>query len=413
MTNVSTAELGNQIMVLEDGDQLAKLEGSIRAQEVHRADRFNIFDVLQVTRLELPHSNVLAFLLSPGAKHGLGDAFTKAFLAQVISPEFAEWDLTKLEVYRERHHIDILLVDKAHSTVVAIENKIDSGEHGNQLDTYWEVLGSQYPDMVRFGLFLTPGRFLPSSANYKSIDYNLIADVLDRLLQSSTQLIEPAVRFAIGQYVEMLRRHIVNDLEVSERCLDIYRKYHTAIDRIEAEFQAYLGRAVRTLKVELEGLIGEQPQYLVKDEFAPYYYRFAAKDWDRIPDLNISDQLEETFWTPSGRLLMFVFANTPGSLELGLHVFSAHERTRVVIDKLLIGIRGNSIFNTSKNLKWHRLYNNVFLNEEDYKRLDESELLDKVRQKWRLFLQEDFEQIRTAIQSVFGGDVSGTPSTSL
>ena len=42
--------------------------------------KFNIFDVLKISRTEIRHSNVLSWLLSANENHGLGDAFIKGIL---------------------------------------------------------------------------------------------------------------------------------------------------------------------------------------------------------------------------------------------------------------------------------------------------------------------------------------------
>lgn len=42
--------------------------------------RFNLFDVLKISRMEIRHSNMLAWLLNPNENHGMGDAFLKAIV---------------------------------------------------------------------------------------------------------------------------------------------------------------------------------------------------------------------------------------------------------------------------------------------------------------------------------------------
>ncbi len=50
-----------------ENDDLLKLEEQI--------GRFNIFDALGIARVEIRHSNFLAWLLTPGESHGQGDLF--------------------------------------------------------------------------------------------------------------------------------------------------------------------------------------------------------------------------------------------------------------------------------------------------------------------------------------------------
>ena len=45
---------------------------------------FNLFDVLKISRTEIRHSNVLSWLLNPNENHGMGDAFLKAVVQEMV-----------------------------------------------------------------------------------------------------------------------------------------------------------------------------------------------------------------------------------------------------------------------------------------------------------------------------------------
>ena len=49
-------------------------------------------------------------------------------------------DLYSFSVMREWKNIDILLTSSDEKTVIAIENKVGSHEHSNQLNRYREIL---------------------------------------------------------------------------------------------------------------------------------------------------------------------------------------------------------------------------------------------------------------------------------
>ena len=57
---------------LLDIDILDKLDGYM--------NKFNVFDVLRISKMEIRHSNMLAWLLNPKETHGLGDTFLRKFL---------------------------------------------------------------------------------------------------------------------------------------------------------------------------------------------------------------------------------------------------------------------------------------------------------------------------------------------
>ena len=93
--------------------------------------RFNLFDVLKISRMEIRHSNMLAWLLNPNENHGFGDAFLKAIIQIVVQNddngrydilETLLMDFYSFVVYREWKNIDILLVSDAEKFLIAIEN---------------------------------------------------------------------------------------------------------------------------------------------------------------------------------------------------------------------------------------------------------------------------------------------------
>ena len=137
---------------------------------------FNIFDVLGIARAELRHSAFLAWLLDPRGSHGLRDYFLRTFLLQVakeasslgvgdITPfEVDSWKLNDIEIFTERHRIDILILGTDDSFVCLIENKIGSGEHGDQLSRYLQTAQEEYESPYIIPIFLTPDGRNPDAA---------------------------------------------------------------------------------------------------------------------------------------------------------------------------------------------------------------------------------------------------------
>lgn len=128
-------------------------------------DQFNIFEAVGIVRQELRHSDFLAFLLDPQGNYGLGDAFIKRLLQQVlmstpdvsalITPiELSLWDLGGMEVQREWHYMDIFLLDEQNRLAIIIENKVDTGEHSDQLQRYYETVQQHYPGYKTICLYL-------------------------------------------------------------------------------------------------------------------------------------------------------------------------------------------------------------------------------------------------------------------
>ena len=128
-------------------------------------NQFNIFEAVGMVRQEIRHSHFLAFLLSPAASHQLGDVFLKTFLKQLLSEsnnaainlnEIDAASLSDTEVRHEWRNIDILLVSQGSRIVCALENKVDSGEHSNQLQRYRQIVQEEFPSYCQILVFLTP-----------------------------------------------------------------------------------------------------------------------------------------------------------------------------------------------------------------------------------------------------------------
>lgn len=126
--------------------------------------KFNLFDILKITRTEIRHSNMLSWLLNPNENHGLGDSVIRGFIHYVVT-SFSEdadvfdtllMDCHDFMIQREWHNIDVLAVSADEKFVLAIENKIDSGEHDNQLDRYRKIVEEMYPGYRKMYIYLSP-----------------------------------------------------------------------------------------------------------------------------------------------------------------------------------------------------------------------------------------------------------------
>src|SRR6266852_7115236 len=94
--------------------------------------KFNIFDALEIARVEIRHSNFLAFILDPAESHGQGQLFLKAVLMDLLKKAKPErrplspidldgTDLRGVEVRREWKNIDLLIICQEPRFSVVIE----------------------------------------------------------------------------------------------------------------------------------------------------------------------------------------------------------------------------------------------------------------------------------------------------
>ena len=121
--------------------------------------RFNLFRVLKFEDGEIRHSNVLAWLLDLKESHGFGDLFLRRFLMLSLNEsenglrdldpvDIDSADIKIVEVWREWNHIDITVKIQTldESWVVAIENKVNSQQHSDQLLRYRKIIESYFPE---------------------------------------------------------------------------------------------------------------------------------------------------------------------------------------------------------------------------------------------------------------------------
>ena len=202
--------------------------------------KVNLFDVLKVSKKEIYHSNMLAWLLDPNENHGLGEAFLKGILQKLVeNDEKGKYDvfdillsdLYSFSVFREWKKNDILLVSEKEKKLFAIENKVGSHEHDNQLDRYRDTLEKDYPEYKRFYLFLTPGGEEPSdSVNWEVLTYTDVIDVLERSVKRIE--LQADVDLMIKNYINVVRRDIVADSKLIQICNEIYNKHKEALNII-------------------------------------------------------------------------------------------------------------------------------------------------------------------------------------
>ncbi|EGQ9133319.1 hypothetical protein GA069_26405, partial [Vibrio parahaemolyticus] len=161
-------------------EELLKLQGMLGG--------FNIFEATGAVNRELRHSDYLAFLFDPNQTHGMGDKFLREFLVAYFNvynldnyPSMIEIGCNSYDsflVYREWRNIDLLFVSDELKMVVAIENKIWSGEDPKQLTKYQNTIENTFKGYHYYYAFLTPtGIDSEHNENWQPISYHVIHKV--------------------------------------------------------------------------------------------------------------------------------------------------------------------------------------------------------------------------------------------
>ena len=292
------------------------------------------------------HSNVLAWLLDPGHSHGLGDRFLTLFLLQAgmqAVDHSRDWAATK--VIREWPHVvdgqqgylDILIVNHAQQILCAIENKVFSGEHGNQLTRYRKALEeSSYSTFAKYLVFLTPWGTSPArekeKRHWKPLAYAMVFDIVQQMVDNYEISARADVCAFLNQYATTLRRNIMPETNLSQLARKIYLEHRKALNLIWESEPDWVTEA----KPWLREAIAQQPEWLLDlEDERRNIIRFRTEAWDRHDATQTEDG-----WSPtSNTLLRFEFTFDNGYPYLQLALSPKNETNDALRHKLFEAVR--------------------------------------------------------------------------
>lgn len=379
-----------------DNEDLEELEAKLA--------EFNIFEAIGVVRQEIRHSNFLAFLLDPSQNHRLDDIFLKRFLKRVlletdnptdtnnakISPvDIDIADLTDSEIRREWQNIDILIHSPRNKLICAIENKIDSGEHSDQLKRYQNIIDIEYKNYRKILIYLTPEGSLASETNWRVYSHSQVVEIIDSICKSYKSTLGADIYTLMTHYSTLIRRHIVSNSEIAELCRKIYFKHRQALDLIIEHRPDLQSEIVLEIKKLLN------PRIESKEIFADFwnkgYTSFGAKHWE--------NKLESRI------LIYFQFENLPGSLIMRVQIGYDNDKDknkeiRQKIWELLQNQDYSKVFKKTKlNRRYTTIYNKQILHKIDYEDGDIENMIKKLQDFWEDFINNDFVAIEQIIST--------------
>ena len=322
------------------------------------------------------HSRVLAWLLDPKQSHGLGDRFLKSFLLRAgarPASRSADWSATKVtrewrnEVDEQLGYLDILIVNQAEQVLCAIENKVFSGEHSEQLTRYRKALELSYSTFTRYLVFLTRGGILPSRENEKRywtpLTYSVVFDIVHQIVENNDNSTNEDVRAFLRQYATTLRRNVMLETSVPQLARKIYLEHREVMDQIIANKPDWVAEAKQWLREAVE----QQQEWKLDLETANFV-RFRSTDWDRFEATRTG-----TGWAPhSYALLLFQFRFDGGLPWLDLGLSRGDSANNPLRQELFEAVRQHpKLFkptSTTLNDGWIILHqeNNYILDEADY-----------------------------------------------
>lgn len=383
-----------EALVIDNSD-LSLLESKLSS--------FNIFEAVGMTRQEIRHSHFLSFLLNPSESHYFGDLFLKKFLILSLlsfeNPPFTAIsidvaNLEDAEVKREYKNIDILIYSSTEKIVVAIENKVDSSEHSNQLNKYREIVESDFHEYQKLFIYLTKeGELASDSVNWNSLSYEAISHCLDNLCTQHSAKMNDDVQRLMTHYSTLIKRHIMNDSEIAQLCRKIYKQHKRALDLIyehRPDFQLDIADFLQSLIDENQG------DNIEKDDCVKKHARFTPREWDQL-------EFQRTClnWTSSRRLILFEFWNDSQYLGLNLCLGPGNEELKQLIydsireanvPRIHKGkVRGNA---------WNHIVRMPILEIKDYEETDFDKVKDKIKSSFDRLLKNEVKQIRQIISNI-------------
>jgi hypothetical protein len=395
-----TTQLENALTrLIEDRDFLA-IASSRR--------RFNIFDAIGGQRAELRHSNFLSFILSPNRLHGLGarplQLLLRAFLEKltpeqrpVSSLQVAVADLDDVVLHRELDYIDILIEVRDLKLVIVIENKVGAKAGLGQLQRYQTAVKARYPAWRKLHVFLTPTGADAEHPDYLSFSYSELAKIMERMLEENGTANSDTL-LVLRHYIEMLRRHVVDDEELRDLAIKVYERHAGALDFIlKCKPQGTNLMPVATALIE-------KNNSLVQDRHSSTIFRFLPAGWLKIPALN---KCPAESWTKTGHNVLF---------ELKSFKFEGEFSDRLLLSLILgpcdaklrrylfdqVHDRREAFKNPNKSIgqSWVTIFSRELLNEASAENMEEDEKRTTIEKHWREFEADDLPRLSSAVAKI-------------
>lgn len=376
---------------LKDIDDLKEVE--------QYSNQFNIFEVLGVVNTEIRHSNMLAWLLDPNEIHGLGDILIKKLIRLYVEdtdrlehqPTLFNLLLGDFEdaiVLREWKNIDLVVASEQNKIVVVIENKIWSKESKHQLKKYEGIINREYDNYEKLFIFLTPnGDDASDVKTWHNISYQQIIECLNELIERKEYAINQKVIEFIEQYISILRRHIVGDVELEKICSKIYYKHKRALDLIYEYKPDLLNDISDMLQEDIKN-----NDTLLLDNCSKSHIRFTTKHLEDVIPTNPTNEK----WTASNRMLLFEINNNEKFTGIYLIIGPGEDEERKKIHE--IAMSNKNIFKAKKLAnKYASIYSQNFYMHNKNIDVTPDVVLKRVKQAFDKFVKHDLKKIEDMI----------------
>lgn len=351
-------------------DSLSTLlkDPNLELLEMHLA-KPNIFSILKIENAEIRHSNFLAWLLDPFGSHNLNDRFLKWFLKEVFSDQKIDWidEFTvdglafhNLQLIREYKNIDLILATD--EFVIAIENKILSSEHSNQLSRYEEIVKRDFHNKKHAFIYLTLTGEEPekeeNSCVYVNYSYINIVAILNQIVTIYSDILPDKALVYLNDYIEVLRRFVMQEDQATRIAQELYKNHKEAIDFI--------------IETKPDRLLSFMPIAIDVIKEAGYIPGTQNKGYARFltPEINEIIPRNSINGWKNQELFLFEISMWSKNIVLKTVIAPGNENQRKIIKKALLNIPGAR---DAKTQLWNTIHSkkkNINVMDEKYEDVD-------------------------------------------
>lgn len=232
-----------------------------------------------------------------GADHSLSPL--AVYLLDIDDAEiFPEWP-------HEKGSVDLVIKLPAAKVIIAVEIKIDSSQGKNQLANYRSAIEREWrkTEWRHLFVFLTKNSDSPHDPEWDQVS---MGDVVKGWEQS---LDSPAASTLAQQmllaYTRMFRKHHMDNDHLNDLAAKLWSKHREALDFLMKRRPDALGAIFNGLVANALALAAKLSQEcneeIVIDYKTSNIIRFAVRDWDKIPQFCLPEQVWVVVW---GRLAL-------------------------------------------------------------------------------------------------------------
>ena len=399
MTNVAAADVDALKSFTDDNEDLERLETLL--------DRFNMFEALGIVRRENRHSDFIRWLLAPSETHGLGDYGLRQFIRQVVKAgegisgelpslfELDNWSLGRAEVSREWRNIDILILDEANHFVCIIENKVDSGTGPDQLQKYRHIVEREFGSYKKAFVFLTISGDPPDDEAYIPVSYRDLMEIIELVLRRRESQLNDEVKLFVQQYLDMVRRHIVEDSDIQKLCRNLYQNHRRALDLI---FEHRPDRADEVSQA-IQNYIGSSTN-LIPSNFGKTYLKFLPCGLDVLPrkgTVNENNLILACLLENRAERVRFRLELGPGPQEIRESVYDKAKSLPKTFDSQ----------KTKLSPSWHALTRSeTWINQNEYNDLNDEDIGQRIGERIQSFFERKGNAVADALKELKFAEMS-------